>query len=200
MMGAPDADIEGCRGAHVRMHDAIAQLSDAEVGRASLLPGWTVGHVLTHVARNADAMCRRIDAAIRGVVVDQYPGGVKGRAAEIEQGAGRPAVVLVADVVESAGRLNATFASLPDDGWVRQVRTVGGVEHPVSSLPFRRWREVEIHLVDLDIGPTAADWTESFVERMMPRLMASLANRCDQRELMAWTLGRGAAPALDPWG
>jgi maleylpyruvate isomerase len=31
-------------------------LSDAQAREPSLLPGWTRGHLLTHIARNADGM------------------------------------------------------------------------------------------------------------------------------------------------
>src|SRR6476659_9348654 len=61
----PQADVEGCRVAHDLLRSVVAELSDAEVRRASKLPGWSVGHVLTHLARNAESMCRRIDAAVR---------------------------------------------------------------------------------------------------------------------------------------
>ena len=57
----PQADIEGCRVAHDLLRSVVADLGDAEVRRASKLPGWSVGHVLTHLARNAESMCRRIE-------------------------------------------------------------------------------------------------------------------------------------------
>ena len=61
-------------------------------------PGWTVGHVLTHLARNADSIVAGAAAAERGEVVDRYEGGGAGRDAEIEAGCGRPAAEQVADV------------------------------------------------------------------------------------------------------
>ena len=67
--------------AHMGMSHVVADLGDAEVRRASELPGWSVGHLLTHLARNAESMCRRIDAALRSEIVDQYEGGPAGRAA-----------------------------------------------------------------------------------------------------------------------
>src|SRR5687768_6251696 len=62
---APQADIEGCRVAHDLLRSVVADLGDAEVRHASKLPGWSVGRVLTHLARNAESMCPRIDAALR---------------------------------------------------------------------------------------------------------------------------------------
>ena len=82
-------------------------LGDGDVRRPSRLPGWTVGHVLAHVARNADSHRRRTEGAAVNEVVDQYPGGYAGRASEIEAGAGRPASELIVDVrfsADAAGR------------------------------------------------------------------------------------------------
>jgi maleylpyruvate isomerase len=199
-MEQPAADIEGCRQAHARLAAAIGEVTDSIARRPSLLPEWTVGHVMTHLARNAEAMVRRIEAAARGELIDQYVGGASGRASEIEAAAGRSAVDLVADVRSWSDRLDGTFGSLPDDCWGRPVRSVGGGEHPVAQLPFRRWREVEVHLVDLDIGIGPADWSQALVDRALPGLIEGLPARADQRALMAWTLGRGSPPTLELWG
>ena len=119
-----------------------------------LLDGWSVGHVITHVARNADSHTRRVEAAKRDEIVDQYAGGYEGRAAEIEIGAGRSAAELVQDVTESAELLEESWGSLSKVVWAREVSDVAGRTHLLSNMPSRRWRELEIHLVDLDIGPT----------------------------------------------
>ena len=59
---------------------------------------------------------------------------------------------------------------------------------------------MEVHLVDLDIGFSPADWTDGLIQRAMPRLLAGLTERADPRLLLAWMLGRGPAPLLEPWG
>ena len=58
----PDADIAGCTAAHARLLDAIAELGDDDVRRPSLLPDWSIGHVLTHLARNADSHLHMLEA------------------------------------------------------------------------------------------------------------------------------------------
>lgn len=199
-VGSTASDLDGCRAAHARLATAIADLTDDAIPQSSLLPSWTVGHVLTHLARNAEAMCRRIDAAARGEMVEQYDGGATGRAAAIDAGACRPAAEIVRDVLDWAAKLDETFSSLSEDTWSLPVRTVGGHEHPIALLPFRRWREVEVHLVDLGIGITPDDWPPEFIERITPRLLAGLPDRSDPHALAAWLLDRGPAPDLDPWG
>lgn len=198
-MDRPQSEIDGCQIAHRRLWAVMGRLADDEFGLPSALPGWSVGHVLTHLARNAEAMCRRIQGAIELEVVDQYAGGPAGRTEEIENGARRDPTAIRNDVVEWSSKLDALFASIPDEIWSRPVRTVSGGEHPVASLPFRRWREVEVHLVDLGRDVRPADWPDQLVVRALPRLVAGLTDRADQRELMAWLLGRGPAPELEPW-
>ena len=48
----------------------LAGLDDAGARSASLLPGWTVGHVLTHLARNADGMLHLVDWAASVLAVN----------------------------------------------------------------------------------------------------------------------------------
>jgi maleylpyruvate isomerase len=114
--------------AYKRVHDAIGALDDTDVRASSLLPGWTRGHRLTHIARNADSVVRRLDGALRGELVSQYDGGRKARAAAIDEGAGRSSVELSADVHKAVERLDDLFRSAPDDVWDRAVLDNDGRE------------------------------------------------------------------------
>jgi maleylpyruvate isomerase len=93
----------------------IRALGDDETKAPSALQGWTRGHVLTHLARNADAQGRLLNGALRNERVEQYHGGLAGRAAEIERGADRPAAALVDDVERSAERLAATWEQMTSE-------------------------------------------------------------------------------------
>jgi maleylpyruvate isomerase len=99
--GAPSVMIGRVADAQSRFDAAIGGLGEEVMKRPSLLPEWSVGQVLAHMARNADSHRRRAEAAARGVVVEQYPGGFAGRAAEIDRDSRRPAAVLIRDVHES---------------------------------------------------------------------------------------------------
>lgn len=199
-MTKPDDDIAGCSGAHARMRQIISKMTDSDIARPSLLPGWTAGHVLAHLARNAEAMCRRIDAEREGAIIEQYPGGAQGRAAAIEAGARRDANELRRDLLDWSSKLEQTFHSLQPNQWNLQVDTVSGSHHSIAELPFRRWREVEVHLVDLDVGVTPSDWPDHFLAQLLPRLLRTAPRRTDPAALAAWLLGRGPAPELTPWG
>jgi maleylpyruvate isomerase len=207
----PEADLRWVADAQQRFQHALVGLDDVVVRRPSLLAGWSVGHVITHVARNADSHTRRVEAAKRDEIVDQYSGGYEGRAAEIEFGAGRSAAELVQDVTESAELLEGCWGSLSTVVWAREVSDVAGRTHLLSKMPSRRWRELEIHLVDLDIGPTWRDWRDEFVSLNLPLLRSTLEKRLplgaaapdlDERDELAWLSGRFRRPDLPellPW-
>src|SRR5580658_1203131 len=82
-----EATIDGCTASHRRLLATVDGLDEAGVRAPSRLEGWTVGHVLTHLARNADSHTRMLRAALRGESVEQYAGGAEERAANIEAGA-----------------------------------------------------------------------------------------------------------------
>ena len=49
-------ELDGVVAAHAALGQALDVLTDEQVRSPFLLPGWSVGHVLTHLARNADGM------------------------------------------------------------------------------------------------------------------------------------------------
>lgn len=180
---------------------ALDGLTDADARRPSLLPGWTVGHVLTHLARNGDGLARCLDGARRGVQVPAYPGGDAGRDRDIADGAGRDAAALVADVADSAARFDEVCAALDAEAWERTT-VPRAAPLPAHDLVRLRWQEVEIHRVDLDLGYGPQEWPAEFVSVLLANLVAtSLPGRLPADvtvELAAtdtgqhWTVGTGA--------
>jgi maleylpyruvate isomerase len=194
----PAADIAGATAAHARLVADLAGLTDEVAARPSLLPGWTVGHVLTHLARNADSQVRMLTAAADGRAVAQYEGGAEERDAAIDAGAGRPAAKLVDDVRTASEALDDLWPSLPDRTWAGHGFNTDGSRRLCVLLPFHRWREVEVHRVDLGIGPTWDDWSDDYVARELPRALATLPHRLPdaaaRRRLTAWLLDRADSP------
>jgi maleylpyruvate isomerase len=192
--------------AQAALDKSIAGLTDELVWAPSLLPGWTRGHVLTHLARHADATFRMIEGARRDEIVPQYEGGAVGRAAQIEAGADRSADELVADVHESGQRCHGLLGSVAPEVW---SRTIAG-DVPATKALVSRWREIEIHRVDLGLDYTGDDWPAEFVEFLLPRELPRLADRAagvqppdglTGRALLAWLIGRGTPelPQLPNW-
>jgi maleylpyruvate isomerase len=153
---------------------AAERWSDRDVAVPSLLPGWTRGHVLTHIARNADSIARTLSGALIGEIVARYPGGQAGRAADIEAGADRHMAELLADVTESAEKLDRVLGAVHDaDGW----NLVTEKERPAWHWLHARLDEVEIHRVDLAGAYTADRWPAALVIRDLPRLAETLPER-----------------------
>jgi maleylpyruvate isomerase len=197
--------VNGAKSAQRRLLDDIADLTDDQARAASLLPDWSVGHVLTHVARNGDSFVRMMSAALRGEVLTQYDGGHERRAADIAAGAGRPAAELIADVARSAVELEAVWDAMTPQAWAGHGLNATGEVWPCQAMPFHRWREVAIHHVDLGLGYTPADWPDDYVARELAialRLLPERLDGSDQRQLLAWLLGRRDEPTdldLAPW-
>jgi maleylpyruvate isomerase len=197
--GAPTEWIAGCRAAHAALLADLDGLTEAQARQPSALPGWSVGHLLTHIARNADSVVRRLEGAARGEVLDQYVGGVEGRAAAIARGAGRPAGELVADVRQSAAAAEQVMARLPAAAWGAPSRPSRGVEEDGRAVVFSRWREVVVHHGDLELSALPVPLPPALVEAWLPQELAGLGTRTDPAALLWWILGRGPAPRLDPW-
>ena len=205
-------DIAGATAAHATVAAAIAGLDDATARQPSRLVGWTVGHVLTHIARNADSHTRILRAAQRGEVTDQYDGGVSARTAGIGAGASRSATELIDDVVASAATLERVRAETSPVGWAGHGIMPNSGEVAANDLPFRRWRESLVHLHDLGLAYSFADWPIGYVRLELGRMTSLWASRLpmglttlppaamavDDRTRLAWLLGRADIDGLEP--
>ena len=194
-----------CAKAQARLMRSVEVLTDKDVRSASRLPGWTVGHVLTHLARNADAHARRLSGALRGEDIPKYASGKNQRESGIEEGAGRSAVEVIADLESSQSRLEQVFAQCDAEGWPNG-HFLGGGHYGAAGCPAHRLREVEMHHVDLGLGYTALDWPDEYVAWDLPVLLATVPERigspAELRRLMAWLAGRGpldTGTMLAPW-
>jgi maleylpyruvate isomerase len=209
----PEADLSRVHDAHDRLLAAVERLTDDDMRVPSRLPGWTAGHVLTHVARNADSHARRAQAALVGEMVDQYEGGSAGRAIAIEAGCSRPATEIIQDVRSSARTIEEIWRKLPVDAWAGRSRDVYGRDRPLFELPSRRWQEIEVHLVDLIVGVSHRDWTPEFILEWLPRtrermwsqlpIEANCAAWDHPADELAWLYGRLSRldlPSPPEWG
>jgi maleylpyruvate isomerase len=122
-----------------------------DAARATLCEGWDASHLLSHVARNAEALSNLVLWAEDGVEREAY-GSAEQREADIEAGAALPWDRLVEDVERTAARFRELAQALtgpPGDAEVR-TRTGNVVRgHQVISM---RVNEVVFHHVDLEAG------------------------------------------------
>lgn len=153
--------------ATARYLEALTGLGDDDVRAPSHLPGWTRGHVITHVARNADALTNVLHGAQLGEVRAQYPSKEE-RDADIEAGAGRSAAALLEDSVAAAGRWRQAVEQLHSANLDNLCeRTPGGVTYPARRVGISRRTEVEVHHADLDIGYAHRDWSPAFCDLVL---------------------------------
>ncbi|MGW7531960.1 maleylpyruvate isomerase family mycothiol-dependent enzyme [Amycolatopsis sp. NPDC054798] len=183
------------------LHDEWARVAEAmpaaAFGEPSKLPGWTRAHLLTHLARNADAIGNLFTWAETGVERPMYGPG-SARDDEIEAGAGRAPAEIVADLVASGKRLTDHAARLPERAWSARVRHRLGGEMTGADVLTLRLSETTIHLADLDAGHDFDSATALLGEhldaviaaliRMSPRPLPSFRITDGVR---TWTLGDG---------
>jgi len=139
----------------------------ADVAGPSLLPGWTRGHVLTHVARHADAMTNLLTWARTGVETPAYATATE-RAEGIEAGAGRAPAEQIADLRATHERMADAAAAMPAEAW---AFLIPGRNQLAAALPWGRLREIEVHHVDLAAGYTPKDWSEAFALRLLREIV-----------------------------
>ncbi len=205
--------IEPATAAHERLLADLERLLAADaldVAAPSRLPGWTLGHVITHVTHSGDGHVRMLDAAAHGEVGVQYPGGVDGRNAGIDAGADRSAADQVDALRTSCAVLEERWATMPTragHGGTTRFQVL------VVDLPFLRIRETAIHHIDLGVGFEFDDLPSAYVREELARMEMLWAARqpmgmtklpsatlvAPPGRRLAWLMGRtsidGAAPA-----
>jgi maleylpyruvate isomerase len=166
-----------------RLLQTAESLDDSAIGTPSILPGWTVGHVLTHVARNADAYTNLLTWARTGVETPAYASATA-RAEGIEAGAGRPLQDQIDDIRTAHERFADAGAAMPAEAWTYFLPSTG---QSAAAVPWARLREVEVHHVDLGLHYTPADWSDAFALRLL-------------REIITGAKSDGPALVLRPYG
>lgn len=183
--------------AHLR--GLMSRMADDAFAAPSALPGWSRAHVLTHIARNADAMINLLDWARTGVETPAYP-STEARDADIAEGARRPPAEIRADVEDSSDRLAVAARAMPEEAWSATVRTRQGWDLPAVDIPWWRAREMWIHAVDLDVGASVGDMPRPMLEELVGDVVRGIGDRADCPALRlhaadgdgSWVLGDGS--------
>jgi maleylpyruvate isomerase len=177
----------------------MMRMGDDAFAAPSALPGWSRAHVLTHVARNADALINLLNWARTGVPTPAYPSREQ-RDADIEAGARRPPAEIRADVIESSDRLARVVRAMPESAWSARVVNSQGVEIPATDIAWLRAREMWIHAVDLDTGASFADMPAPMLTALLDDVARAMGEKpdCPALRLIApdgstWNVGDPAA-------
>lgn len=190
------------------LRTVVDGLTEDGVRAPSLLPGWSRAHLLTHLARNADALGNLLTWARTGTETPMYPDPAT-RLDDIETGARRPAAEVVADLGEADARLLQAMATLPEPAWAAPVRSALGRTIPASEVPWLRTREVWIHAVDLAGGGVDFD---AFPADLVDALLTDAGRTVGGKEgcppvvlrptdrARTWALGPAGEPGGQPAG
>ncbi|MFE6267795.1 maleylpyruvate isomerase family mycothiol-dependent enzyme [Streptomyces goshikiensis] len=187
-------DLRSVREAGDRLLIDVAKLDNAALAGESHLPGWTRGHILAHVARNADALVNVLEGR------PMYE-SAEVRDGDIERDAPRPLEVQLADVREASERFLAQEGAEQD--WSRTVELRNGVTDLASNVPFRRLVEIELHHVDLNIGYALEDLPDEFTGREIDFLADRWSGRPEvpptalvAADGRSWRTGSAGDPAV----
>lgn len=156
-----------------RFADEVRRLiaaSDSAVLRApSALPDWTRAHVVAHIIGVSHALARQLEYALRDETVEVYDGGQAGRNAEIERVAALSPELLHSRVDTALARLTAAIDAVRLRGdWAAPIVYRDGV---AADGLDAAWRELAVHVCDLDLDVTNARWSPEFARHLFEFLV-----------------------------
>lgn len=119
----------------------------------------------------ARAFARQAHFALKGRTVEVYDGGQTGRAASIEEGAGRSATELIVNLEDGLTKLEDVWSSLAPRDWELPSTHRGST---LLATQLCWWREINIHYADLDIGYRSDNWSGPLGEHLISFLQSRL--------------------------
>ena len=155
---------------------ALGRLTDDEFDAPSLLPTWSRGILLAHVARNADALVNLLTWARTGVETPMYPSR-EARDAGIAATAALSPAQLRADHAAACVRFADAVEAMPASAWTATLHNAQGRAMPATDVPWMRAKEVWVHGVDLDAGLAFADLPADFCTALADDVLALFAAR-----------------------
>jgi maleylpyruvate isomerase len=180
----------------------VDSLSVDQYAEPTQLPGWTRGHVVAHLALNAEGLAGVLHGAHLGQPQCMYA-SPEARDADIAELAAAEPAELRERLLAAISRFGQAVAAMRAGDWEgRFERTPGGQDIALANIPLMRLREVEIHHADLAAGYAAADWPEEFrtilLESMTRRpYPAPFSVRPDDLD-RTWCYGEASAGATGP--
>jgi len=151
-------------------HDAFAA--------PARLPNWTIGHVVTHLARNADGLRRVLVGAKVGEQLQPYA-SPQARDGDIESGALRSTETIATDYRQAGSRLMEAIESLPHAVWQSTVDLGRGGPTSADVVLAARLGEVELHHHDLGVDDGLALLDDTHARLLLRALLRSYVRTRD---------------------
>ena len=176
------AAIDAVREATSRLQAAVDQA--IEIGGASTmaapsrLPDWTIGHVVSHLARNADGLRRVLLAAQSSQQIEPYD-SPQARANDIQAGAQRDTETIADDLRTADQQLFSTIDGLGAATWEFTVDLGRGGPTTADVILAARLGEVELHHHDLGVDDGLDLLDDAQASRLLAALMRSYVRTRD---------------------
>ena len=222
-----DTPLDSLRQAGNALLLTVDGLTDSAWHEPSVLPGWSRAHVVAHLALNGEALAAALDSLRTDRVLPMYASS-ESRDADIEHLAGESGYTIRERLFNATGLFAEEIEALdPDRAGMLIERVPGGPTFTADSVAGMRWREVEIHHLDLAVGRRPSDWSAEFVDAFFPVVVSHRQGEVDltlhtpegevllgaggpvvtgsRADLAYWLSGRavdtvgGAVPDLGPW-
>jgi maleylpyruvate isomerase len=178
----------------VRTTDALA---DDDFRAPSGLPGWSRGHVLAHLALNAEGLAAALTGLAEGEPAPMYA-SQESRDSDITLLGGAAPSVIRDRLLGATTALADALDALPDGQWDTVIERVpGGRTFAAGNVPGMRLSEVEIHHADLGAGYGRDDWAPAYVTLLLDgegrkRVSADVSFHAHATDLdRTWTFGDG---------
>lgn len=180
-MTKPEGRLEQVYDATALYLQHVDRLSEHDLRQETVLPGWTRAHVVAHVALHALGTSRALMGLAHGHPVAVYDSEER-RDSDIEQTSRLQVDKLRELSFDACGRFKAACSAIheSDATWDALVeRTPHGYVFTADGVVDARWREVEIHHVDLGVGYSPRDWSPAFTAYLFDIVVGDRAGSVD---------------------
>lgn len=148
------------------------------MGAPSRLPDWTIGHVVSHLARNADGLRRVLLAAQSNQQIQPYD-SPEARVNDIQAGAQRDTEAIAEDLRTADQQLSNTIDGLGAATWEFTVDLGRGGPTTADVILAARLGEVELHHHDLGVDGGLDLLDDAHANRLLAALMRSYVRTRD---------------------
>ncbi|WP_063043417.1 maleylpyruvate isomerase N-terminal domain-containing protein [Nocardia pseudovaccinii] len=132
-------------------------------------PGWSYGHLATHIARGSDILAGTVLTA--SGVADELLQNALERSKEIDREATRPGAVIITDLEQAAHRFANIIEALPEEKWASTAEATGGRSVSVADIVGMWLHEMRSHMPALTLDherDSNPPWKQCMIVDLLP--------------------------------
>ncbi|MBM3689753.1 MAG: maleylpyruvate isomerase family mycothiol-dependent enzyme [Actinobacteria bacterium] len=175
---------------------SVESLDIEDLAHPSNLPDWTRGHVLAHIAGNAEGLGRRARSMSDAVPRSMYE-SLESRSGDIAWRSRRTVAQHAQALASTQADFAYDLAGIPADRAGDDMEIRLGLMVRIGDLPLLRLQEICVHHADLGVSTYDwSNWPPALVAWMLPRITASFAAR--EGFPVGWVEVEGARISVGP--